>query len=223
MIKKIALLMVISCTLAKAQTNNTSYFLESFSVNINPITMVKGYLPLSVEVRLLKRLSLETGPALVTYPYWSYIARPEPIAIYTNPAGIISSGDVSYNFNLGWETALKFYFERDIWESKYFGIFHSFRRSSADLVNIGNGVEDIQNHAFYNRNHFGIRYGSRFFLEELFRAGERWVVDASLGASHATKRFQNYSQPSGDFEIVRTLYLHFGISIGLLTEGSIRK
>lgn len=128
------------------------------------------------------------------------------------------NGEVSYNYNLGWETALKFYFDKDIWESSYLGIFHSYRRSSADLINISDGSGDIQGYAYFNRSHLGIRYGSRFFLDELWRAGERWVIDASYGLSYATWSSENYAMPFADFEALNSVYLHFGISIGFLTE-----
>jgi len=207
-----------------------SYLFESYSINIHPVTLIKGYMPITIEMRLTQKLSIETGPALVTRPYLYAFPDAKPVIgtdVYefsNNGVGsYLGEGEANYNLNLGWETAIKFYFDRDIWESAYFALFHSYRHTTADLVNLPAGLEDIEDYGFYTRNHVGFKFGKRSFLDErISAAGDNWVVDTYLGLSYAGISSQNFtntgSNQDDDFAWTRTVFLHYGISIGFLKE-----
>jgi hypothetical protein len=205
-------------SLEEANAADRKFLFESYSINLHPITMMKGYLPLTIEMRLSQRISIETGPALVTRPYLYLLSDIKP---EVNPdifvGNILFPGEVEHNINLGWETSFKFYFDRDIWESAYFSLFHSYRRSSATIKFAG--FEDQE--AFYNRNHFGFKYGRRKFLNErISSAGDNWVMESYVGFSYAAVSSQNYSNVGefADIPVLSSIFLHYGISIGYLKE-----
>jgi hypothetical protein len=225
MIKRFAILFLLASTSINAQEKKDDYFLESYAINLHPLSVMKGYLPLTVELRLKKRFSIETGPALVTRPYFYFYADIKPQVNTTVDGSFISfvSGEPSYKYQLGWETNIKFYLDRDIWESKYISIFHSYRNTEADLVSITDGRDDIEGYAFYRRNHFGLKYGGRYFINEIIGSAEdSWVYDSYFGFSYSFVESENFfNVPSNDnFDgiVSATWFLHFGISVGILRE-----
>lgn len=212
----------------EVSASGQSYLFESYSININPLTFIKGYIPLTLEMRIKQKLSIETGPALVTRPYLYFIpdARPALDPYLEGDDGInftyLGYGEASYHYNLGWESSVKFYFDRDIWESSYFSLFHSYRKTTADLINFDTNIPDRIDHGFYTRNHFGFKFGRRRFLDELFSgASDKIVMDAHLGLSYAvidSENFINANGPSQELSFLGNYFLHYGISIGFLQE-----
>jgi hypothetical protein len=221
MLKIFAVLFLSASFSITAQQKETNYFLESYSINLHPLGLMKGYMPLTLELRLNQRFSVETGPALVTRPYLYFFGylKPEVNTFVDNSFTGFVSGEASYRNQLGWETNFKYYFDRDIWESKYIGIFHSYRNTKADLISISDGRDDIKDYAVYRRNHLGFKYGTRYFLNEsIGSVGDSWVCDTYIGISYAYIENENFNYENFFGLGKGNLFLHFGISVGILKE-----
>jgi hypothetical protein len=192
------------------------YFLESAALSANPLAFIRGYLPLTLEIRISRSFSFESGPALVTYPYFYTNDDNHPTVdkTYLIERNYLP-GEFVYGVNLGWESAVKYYFRTNIWRSGYASIFHSYRRTTVNLTQLGDGSPDIQDFAVYSRHHFGFKHGRRFFI---FDYSDSWVADLNIGVSYGLVRSRNFSGVpiDGKFDFGKNIFLHGGLSIGYL-------